>query len=71
MDLVRKEFVATAEQLGALQKLKSEAAARAVVDAEQVFAFARLWVLITLGVCVALAQQVSALVLGHGTIAFP
>ncbi|CAN7351050.1 methyl-accepting chemotaxis protein [Acidovorax sp. LjRoot194] len=48
-------FVATAETLGELQKINTEAAQQAEVDALQVFNLARIWVLGTLAVCVVLA----------------
>jgi methyl-accepting chemotaxis protein len=48
-------FVATAEMLGELQKINTEAAQQAKEDAYQVFSLARIWVLGTLAVCVALA----------------
>ncbi len=48
-------FVTTAETLGELQKINSDAALQANEDAKTVFNVARAWVLGTLGLCVALA----------------
>ncbi|MDD2177662.1 methyl-accepting chemotaxis protein [Acidovorax sp. D2M1] len=48
-------FVSTAEALGELQKINADAALQANEDAQQVFAVARIWVLGTLALCVALA----------------
>ncbi|KRB41924.1 methyl-accepting chemotaxis protein, partial [Acidovorax sp. Root70] len=48
-------FVAVAETLGELQKINSEAALRANDEAQRVFTGARIWVLGTLALCVALA----------------
>ncbi|MBV7544588.1 methyl-accepting chemotaxis protein, partial [Acidovorax sp. sic0104] len=48
-------FVATAETLGELQKINTDAAQQAQADAQQVFSLARVWVLGTLAVCVVLA----------------
>ena len=48
-------FVATAETLGELQKINTQAAQQAQDDAQQVFSLARIWVLGALAVCVVLA----------------
>ena len=48
-------FESAADTLGVLQKINADGALRANVEAQQVFAMARVWVLGTLAVCVLLA----------------